>query len=138
MDEQLVTEIQAKIECGDDYLNEDEFAQAIRLYKEAVALIPEPKYSHAISLDAFMALGEGYFFSGYYDDALRAFNEALKAPGGVQNPLTHLRMGQSFFEIGEMDFAADLLTRAYALDGARIFDDEDDKYRLFLATRISM
>ena len=99
-------------------------------------MIPEPRHEHEISLSAYTALGEGFFFAGYYKKALRAYKQALKAPGGAENPLLHLRMGQAFFEDGDPERAADSLTRAYALDGRAVFRGEDKKYLAFLATRI--
>jgi tetratricopeptide (TPR) repeat protein len=134
----LIDEIQSKLDQGDACLDADEFAAAIAFCQQAVSLIPAPKHSHDISLSAFTALGEAYFFSGYYQDALAAFSEALKSPGGVENPLLHLRRGQAYFENGDPDRAADSLTRAYALDGRDVFDGEDDKYLSFLATKIEL
>jgi tetratricopeptide (TPR) repeat protein len=134
----LLREIQGKLDQGDEALDEDYFAEAITHYREAVSLIPDPKYLHNVSLPAFTALGEGFFFSGHYEEALGAFKEALKAPGGVENPLLHLRLGQAYFESGDLDRAGDSLTRAYALDGRDVFDGEDDKYLSFLATRIEL
>lgn len=133
---QLRDEIQSKIDQGDEYLNTDDFAGAIGLYQQALSLIPEPRHAHEISLPAFTALGEAYFYSGNDREALVAFREALKSPGGVENPLLHLRLGQAYYESGELDRAADSLTRAYALDGRNIFEGEDEKYLSFLATRI--
>ena len=135
---QLRDEIQGKIDQWDEYLNADDFAQAIGLYQQALALIPDPKHLHEISLPAFTALGEAHFYSGNDREALAAFREALKSPGGVENPLLHLRLGQAYFESGELDRAADSLTRAYALDGRHIFEGEDEKYLALLATRIKL
>ncbi|VTS00344.1 tetratricopeptide repeat protein : Uncharacterized protein OS=Pedobacter sp. BAL39 GN=PBAL39_25435 PE=4 SV=1: TPR_2: TPR_11 [Tuwongella immobilis] len=138
VNDKLASEIQAKIDEGDTFLSEDRFALAVKCYEQAAALLPEPRNAHAISLQVYLALGEGYFFSGYYDQALVAFQQAMKTSGGIENPLTHLRMGQSYFEIGELDSAADSLTRSYALDGRTIFDGEDEKYLSFLASRIDL
>lgn len=135
---QLHDEIQAKIDRGDEFLNADDFARAAELYREAVALIPEPKALHEISAPAFTALGEAYFYAGNYHEALAAFRVALKAPGGVENPLLNLRFGQAYFESGDLDSAVEYLTIAYALDGRTVFDGEDDKYLSFLATRIEL
>ena len=134
----LLDVIQAKLDEGDEFLNADDFADAIALYQQAVSLIPAPKHLHEISLPAFTALGEAYFFSGHYRDALTALKQAEKAPGGVENPLLHLRLGQAYFESGDLDRAGDSLTRAYALDGRDVFDGEDDKYLSFLATRVEL
>jgi tetratricopeptide (TPR) repeat protein len=134
----LVKKIQEKIDAGDEFLNTDAFARAVKLYQEAIQMIPKPNYLYEVALPAFTALGEANFYSGNYPAALSAFKEALKAPGGVENPLLHLRLGQTYFESGDLDPAADSLTRAYALDGTDIFEGEDDKYLAFLASRIEL
>ena len=136
LQDSLLNEIQARIDDGDDLLNADNFSAAAELYQEALSKIPEPKYLYGISLPAYTALGEAYFYAGDYHIALSAFQEALKAPGGVENPLLHLRLGQAYFEIGELAHAADSLTRAYALDGTAVFEGEDEKYLSFLSTQI--
>src|SRR5208283_1525149 len=94
----LLNDIQAKIEEGDTFLDADAFTQAVEHYQEALLMIPDPKYMHDISLAAFTALGEAYYYSGNYHDALSAYQGALKAPGGVENPLLHLRMGQAYYD----------------------------------------
>lgn len=134
----LLEMIQSKLTEGDAFLDRDLFAKAHEAYRQAVALIPAPQHLQGISLEAYTALGEGYYFAGYHDRALRAYMQALKAPGGVENPLLHLRIGQAYFETRQFDDAADSLTRAYALDGRDVFDGEDEKYLAFLATRIEL
>jgi tetratricopeptide (TPR) repeat protein len=134
----LLNDIQARIDDGDVFLNTDAFAQAVERYQQALSMIPEPKHLYDISLPAFTALGEAYFYSGDYRNALSAFREALKVPGGVENPLLHLRLGQTYYESGDLNRAADSLTRAYALGGRDVFEGEDDKYLSFLASRIEL
>ena len=138
MSPSLLKKIEAKLNRGDELLDRDEFRKAWEAYSAAVSLISEPRYEHEISLMAYTALGESYFFAGWHKKALRAFKEAMKAPGGVENPLLHLRMGQAYFEDGNLDHAADSLTRAYALDGRKVFRGEDKKYLAFLASRIEL
>jgi tetratricopeptide (TPR) repeat protein len=135
---QLLDDIQARIDQGDEFLNADDFPQALELYGQALSLIPEPRYQYEIALPAFTALGEALFFSGRYPDALSAFREAAKSPGGIENPLVHLRMGETYYELGDFERAADALTRAYMLEGRTLFDGEDEKYFSFLASRLAL
>jgi tetratricopeptide (TPR) repeat protein len=135
---QLIEQIQSKIDEGDEFLNADDFAKAADLYRQALSLIPEPKYDHDITLNAYTALGEAHLFAGEYEQALDAFRSAMKAPGGVENPLTHLRLGQAYYESGDRANAAQEFTIAYGIDGEDIFEDEDPKYLAFLATQIEL
>ncbi len=44
------------------------------------------------------------------------------------NPFILLRLGQTYFELGNMKKAADELVRAYMGVGTEIFEGEDPKY----------
>lgn len=135
---QMEATVQSKIDDGDEFLNGGDFPRATELYLNAIALIPDPKEDHWVSLPAYTALGESHFYAGNYDNALKAYRMAIKAPGGVENPLIHLRFGQAYYELGDLNRAADSFTRAYALDGRAVFDREDEKYLRFLGTQIDL
>ena len=62
----------------------------------------------------------------------------MVSPDGQGNALIHLRLGQTSFELGDLDRAADELTRAYMAAGSEIFEDEDVKYVAFLSTKIKL
>src|SRR5215469_9546950 len=98
-------EIQERIDQGDTFLNSGDFDRALELYQQAVALIPEPKADYEISLPALTAIGEALFYSGRYSEASSAFRKATKSPGGIENPLVHLRLGQAYYELGDLDRA---------------------------------
>lgn len=134
----LATEVNGLIDQGDESLNADDFSNALAFYLRALSLIPDPKYSYDVSLPAFTALGEAYFYLGSIYESVVAYKQALKCPGGVENPLLHLRLGQAYLESGDLDSAADSLTKAYALGGEDVFVDEDEKYFAFLRTRIQL
>lgn len=59
----------------------------------------------------------------------------MHCPNAIGNPFLHLRLGQCQLELGNMDFAADELTRAYAVAGKDVFSGAD-KYLAFLKTRL--
>jgi hypothetical protein len=63
-----------------------------------------------------------------------AFSAAMHGPNAIGNPFIHLRLGQSQFEVGNMERAGDELARAYMGDGTEIFSSEDPKYFEFLKT----
>lgn len=124
----LHEQIQALCAAGDDDAEREEYPAAIARYEAAWDLLPEPKVDWEASTWILAALGDAHFFSGDYERARGALGMALSDPDSVGNPFLHLRMGQSQFELGEMERAADELTRAYMGDGGSIFADEDPKY----------
>ena len=63
---------------------------------------------------------------------------AIQCPTGLGNPYIHFRLGQTYFENGIMDKAADELTRAYMGAGLEIFMEDDPKYLAFLETKIKI
>ena len=56
----------------------------------------------------------------------------MRCPDAIGNPFIHLRLGQTQFELGNKDRAADELMRAYMGAGAEIFVGEAPKYLQYL------
>lgn len=134
LSEDLVSTIQQKIEEGDSFLDDEQYEQAERLYRQATDLIPEPKLFHEVSLDAYIALGEALFWQLRFQEALEAFQQASVAPGGSENPLTYFRLGQAHYHLGNEAAATDTLGRAVLLGGEDFFEGEDnEEYREIVA-----
>lgn len=128
LDDELYERICNLSEEGDLYFEEDKFQQAIKKYWEALGLIPEPKAEWEASTWLYVAIGEVYFFCDNYLEALNLFNEAMKCPDGVENPLINLRLGQCYYELDKYQLAKEYLLRAYMMEGQAIFENEDEKY----------
>ena len=62
----------------------------------------------------------------------------MTCPGAIGNPFLHLRRGQVLYEQNEPDAAADELMRAFMAEGHEIFENEDEKYLNFLASRADL
>ena len=125
-------------ERGDQLAENGVFDEALKLYEAALALLPEPKSKWEAALWIYAAIGDSHFLSGKYDEAKATFSEAITAHGGLGNPFLHLRLGQTHFELEDMDAAAEELTRAYGIEGAELFEEDDVKYLDFLKTKIEM
>ena len=54
------------------------------------------------------------------------------------NPIIHFNKGFCHFELNELDHAEESFTRAYMLEGQKIFENQDPKYFEFLKTRIEI
>lgn len=130
----LNTQITTLCEEGDGYLKSEEYEQAIAKYKDAWNLLPEKKLDWEAATWILTSAGDAYFRQGDYERSLGSFVGAVQGPSGLGNPYIHLRLGQNYFELGDMAKAGDELARAYMGAGDSIFKDEDGKYSTFLHT----
>ena len=135
---ELPDDVMAKIRTltdqGNAWMEDEDFDGAIEQFEEALQLVPEPWTDWEAATWILTAIGDAYFLSGGFQEAWEAFNDAIDCPGAKENPFVQLRLGQSEFELGNMDLAAKHLGLAYKLDGERVFEDEEPKY-LELAKR---
>jgi tetratricopeptide (TPR) repeat protein len=138
LSEETHSQIARLCERGDQLAENGVFDEALKLYNAALALLPEPKSDWEATLWIYAAIGDSQFLSRDYASAKTTFVEAITEHGGVGNPFLHLRLGQSLFELDEKDAAAEELTRAYGLEGAELFEEDDVKYLDFLRTKIEM
>ena len=121
---------------GDALVEQRQFERAFGFYCDALNLVPPPAEDWEATTWILAAIGDLYFLAKMAKKSLKAFEDAVRCPGGLGNPFIHLRLGQCNFDLGQLDRAADELTRAYMGAGRDIFKEEDPKYIEFLATRI--
>lgn len=91
-----------------------------------------------LDFETIVENADNNFLNGQFREALQLFFDSLNFDEGLDNPFIHLRKGQCHFELGQMEDSADSLTRAYMLDGEVIFSDEEEKYFVFLKTKIEI
>ena len=135
LDDQVHAEITRLCQEGDRLAAEGEYGAAVEKYTVAMELLPEPKLDYEAAHWILTALGDTLFSWGKPKSALRALTDAMRTPGALGNPFNHLRLGQVYFELGELDRAADELMRAYMGHGEAIFEGEHPRYLEFLRTR---
>src|ERR1700682_5358262 len=102
----------------DDKLHE----RMLALCAEGDALATKERYADALNT-YWRAIGDANFLAGEFAAGRDNLGMAMHCPAAVGNPFLHLRLGQCQFELGNMDPAADELTRAYMADGGEIFAD---------------
>jgi tetratricopeptide (TPR) repeat protein len=119
---------------GDEYLDGGEFEKAEAHYRQAWALLPEPKIEHEESTWIQAGIGEALFGQRKYDAAWEAFRIVFRCPEAVGNPYLHLRRGQIAFMRGDTDSAGQELTLAYMGGGRELFQGEDPRYFNYLKT----
>ncbi|MFI9323777.1 tetratricopeptide repeat protein [Kitasatospora aureofaciens] len=139
---QLPDEVHAEItdlcQEGDALAGMGELDEAKLRYIEALRLLPGDPRGWAASTWIYVAIGDVHFRCGVHDKAYKCFHNAVQCPDGLGNPYIHLRLGQTTFELGDHDRAADELIRAYMGGGPEIFEEDDPKYLEFLRARADL
>ena len=138
LDAKTHAEITRLTDEGQALFDAGKLDEARKLFMQAWMLIPEPQSEWEATTWLAAAIGDIDFLKRRYADARQTLQFAMLCPGGLGNPFLHLRLGQSQYELGELDRAADELMRAYMGAGEEIFAAEDPKYRAFLATRAKL
>ncbi len=123
---------------GNDFVQDEAIAifdnsveRAVECYQSAAALLPEPRLQWTIAFDVFFGLGEARYVAASFALAIEAFELAQRAPRSTSTPYLPLRLGQCYFEIGDMRQAAFYLRQAFQ-QHARLFEDVDNKYLAFV------
>ncbi|WP_296147366.1 tetratricopeptide repeat protein [uncultured Flavobacterium sp.] len=138
--EDVIDQIESLSESGNEYFDDEEYQEAIHIWKEALALIPEPQNIFSESLWLETSIGDSYFMQGDHKNAMPHF---LNSKGNIEenayaNPFIMLRIGQLYFESGDLENAKEYLLRAYLLDGIEIFEGSKEKYFEFLQKNVKL
>lgn len=131
-------QIEALSEAGNELADADDFDGAIAKFSEALQLLPAPAQDWEASTWLYASMGDMYYFKADYQAAANHFYDALNGPDAQANGFVHLRLGESLFELNQLDQAVEYLLRAYMLEGADIFAEEDSRYFDFLKKRVEL
>jgi tetratricopeptide (TPR) repeat protein len=136
MDE-LPDELFAQLEAISDEANrlaeENRFEPALQEFQKAWALLPEPRIEWSAAVWILGSIGEMQFLLQRYEDARKTLQTLMdNVEDAKTTGLLCMRLGQSLFELGERSTGSDWLSKAYAIEGAELFEGEDPKYLEFV------
>lgn len=123
---------------GNERMENGDLDGALAEFEEALRLVPEPRRIWKASTWLHASIGDCQFQLGRFEDALDSMVEARNCPDGLANPFILLRMGQSLYELGDLDAAKQAFTQAYMLEGEEIFEESDPKYLAFLTGAVKL
>jgi tetratricopeptide (TPR) repeat protein len=136
MPDGLHDEIKGLCAKGDACAERGDYEAALKLYWKAWDALPDPKTDYEAATWILAVIGDANFLSGDFEAGRDNLSNAMHCPDGIGNPFLHLRLGQCQFELGNLDRAADELTRAMMGAGEEILQDDDPKYWEFLKTKL--
>jgi len=120
------------------YYNKE--SKATEKYKEAFALIPEPKNNWVYASVSAHNIASYYNHQAMYkakneeqkrallEEALVWYKVVMSVPYNIGIGFNHLRIGQVRYELGDFEKAKDEFMRVYMADGEEGFSDDDPKY----------
>ncbi|MFN3648396.1 MAG: tetratricopeptide repeat protein [Armatimonadota bacterium] len=111
-------------------------AEAIALLGEAWSLLSEPKTAQHAAISIAGALGDLLCESERYQEGAAWMETALRCPGGSENAMVHLRLGQALFQLGRHDEGVDELVKAHELGGRKVFRSVPPAYGILLNQRL--
>jgi tetratricopeptide (TPR) repeat protein len=118
---------------GDAFFDELKLPEAIDAYQKALDLLPAPFIEWEISTYLTVSIADAFFYLENFEEVAAFMEIALLTPEGLENPLVHLRLGQAYLELNESEKAKKSLQRAFDMEGAEIFMDDDPKYFAMLS-----
>jgi hypothetical protein len=123
---------------GEDLLNKDGFEEALSRFCAAWELLPEPRTDQPIALEILAAIGDTHFFKADFAAGRAALMTAMQCSHGepIGNPFLRMRLGECFYELGDLKEAANWLAGAYLLEGKVLFSEEDPKYLEFIKSQL--
>ena len=138
LDDEIYEQITSLSASGDLAAQRQEYDLARKLYFQAFALLPDPKSDWDAYTWLWAAIGDSYFFENDWEGCLDAFLNAVNGPDGMGNPFLHLRLGQSFYNLGQEKKALDEFVRAYMGGGLEIFEGSEVPYLEFLKKHVEL
>jgi tetratricopeptide (TPR) repeat protein len=121
---------------ADLLMEKGQFAEAIQLYQQGLEIIPEPKSTYEATLWFLVAIGDAYWYLREWEHALPYFEQCLQVLGGTENPFVRLRLGQIFYEMGDLLAAQKQLKKGLEMEDEVLFEDEDEKYLKLASTTL--
>ena len=138
-DNDCIKDIEASIDelCneGETYLDGGAFRLAYDRFDKALKLVPEPKKEQDMTTWILGQLAEVYHQTQDFNAVRKALIFAMECPGGEENPFLQLRLGQAYYELGQIDEARPHLQNALEKEGQKIFGFDDPKYYGFVTAQ---
>ncbi len=124
----IYEQVEALSEDGNDLIDDGDAAGAEAVWRQALALLPEPRDIWEAYTWLNASIGEACYLQEDYDGAVQVLFDALNGPEAQANPFIHYMLGKSLWKRGgDEERAIDELLRAYMLDGNEIFEGDEEE-----------
>lgn len=122
----IYEQIEILSEAGNEACDAGDYDTAIIQWRQALSLLPDPvdQWEAAMWLNASIA--DACYLSGDYPGAKNALHDALNGPDGNASSFVHYLLGKTLTKLDDST-GVDALLKAYMLEGADIFDADEEE-----------
>jgi hypothetical protein len=113
---------------GEDFADAEEDADALGRFRAAWDALPEPREEQEPAGRLMAAIADPHFHLGRWEECRRAAQQAFRCGEDVANPFLRLRLGQSLYELGDEQEAANWLVPVHLQEGREPFEGDDPKH----------
>lgn len=117
-----------RLELAEGYYRLHKYAVALDDLHVAWADLPEPPAEHPLAVEILVAIADCEFRLRHWQACHDSMQLALRCGLSVDDVLARLRLGQSLYELGKHQEAANWLVPLYLLHGRQPFASDDPKY----------
>ncbi len=110
--------------------------EALDWFQTAWSVLPPPREEQAPAIRILGAIADCHFLLGHWEECRRAIQHAFRCGADLDNPFLRLRLGQSLYELGDKEAAANWLVPVYLTEGRAPFEQDDPKYLEFFRNRL--
>jgi hypothetical protein len=115
---------------GERLIRSHHFEGALAAFQAAWNELPAPADAHEQAIPILGAIVDCRFFPPQWAECRDAVQSAFRAGASLDDVFFRLRLGQSLYELGDRQEAANWLVPVYLMEGQRPFE-EDSKYLTF-------
>lgn len=124
------------IASGEEFVGAEQYTDALSALQAAWDALPEPKRDQGLAMQILAAITDCYFYLGEWEDCCETVQHAFHFGADLDNPFFRLRLGQSLYELGDEQEAANWLVPVYLMEGRTLFEVDGLKYLEFFREKL--
>jgi tetratricopeptide (TPR) repeat protein len=121
---------------GEELANAEQYSDALPHLQAAWDALPKPKNDQELALQILAAIADCHFYLGDWNECCETVQYAFQYGADLDNPFFRLRLGQSLYELGNEQEAANWLVPVYLMEGRTPFEIDGLKYLEFFRTKL--
>jgi tetratricopeptide (TPR) repeat protein len=121
---------------AEDFADDEQYPKALACFQSAWQALPEPRDKQDLAVAILGGIADCQFLLGQWDECRQSVQEAFRCGAELDDTFLRLRLGQSLYELGNQEEAANWLVPVYLSEGREPFAAEDPKYLEFFRSKL--